>query len=217
MPVAIKPFRLIQIGGPNIEIDMSSQCDDVVFQCGSCEINVSAKEMIGIFNEKNNRIGLICLCPICRRPTHFEDTSLGLTAQIPPPIPGKENPYLSDTIKVVYREARNCMSVKAYTATAMLIRKLIMLIAIDKGDEWKPKKPFVSYLSYLFENGKLGNESANWVKDLKEQGDKANHLECQITQSTAERLLTAIEVVLSYLYTCSEEYHIENTIDLIDD
>src|SRR4051812_20867745 len=59
----------------------------------------------------------IYLCPACDKPTFF----LG-DVQVPGVAFGKEVGHLPADVAGVYREARNCMSVNAFTAAVLACR-----------------------------------------------------------------------------------------------
>lgn len=67
----------------------------------------------------------IVICPHCDKPTYFEGTT-----QMPGVAFGAEVGHLPASVAGLYKEARNCMSVSAFTASVLTTRKLLMNVAV---------------------------------------------------------------------------------------
>ncbi len=70
----------------------------------------------------------IVICPHCDKPTYFEGTT-----QMPGVAFGAEVGHLPASVAGLYKEARNCMSVSAFTASVLTTRKLLMNVAVAQA------------------------------------------------------------------------------------
>ncbi len=101
------------------------------FRCGCCGFNVASEK--GYVNTRNydERIidGRIYICSNCDRPTFLDRNSRQITGVAP----GNEVLGIPEHLEKLYREARNCCSVSAHTASVLASRKMLMNIAVEQG------------------------------------------------------------------------------------
>src|SRR4051812_1075244 len=114
-----------------------------VYECAYCEKEVSSHEG---WSSKYPQAG-IWLCPRCKGPTFFFLDVF----RLPDIRPGPSVPGLPNDLERAYREARDSVVAGAYTGAVMLCRKMLMHVAVDKGDE--SGKNFAAYVDYLVRNG----------------------------------------------------------------
>jgi hypothetical protein len=105
--------------------------------------------------------------------------------------------HLPDDIEVLYEEARNCTSVNAFNASAMLCRKILIHLAVEKGAE--EGKSFEDYLDYIADRY-ISDENRQWVQQIRDKGGEARHQMPQMTKYDAEQLITFIEMLLKLIY-----------------
>lgn len=169
------------------------------FACGHCGSDVaSTSGMLG----KNNSNGVkvfLYYCHNCGRMTFFD----GIGNQHPGKKFGSDIEGINDkSVQELYDEARECYSANAYTASVMCCRKLLMNIAVAKGD--KEGKKFVQYVEYLDQNHYTPPNSEEWVKHIKDQGNEANHEIDMKKKEDAEELITFLEMLLKFDYEFPE-------------
>ena len=99
--------------------------DSKQFCCGHCGFNV-ANDRGYIHDRKQRRI---FICPNCDNPTFFDENS----HQYPGVAPGNEVQHVPKELDELYRQARNCCSVSAFTASVLVSRKMLMNIAVQQG------------------------------------------------------------------------------------
>lgn len=142
--------------------------------------------------EARERI-LICSCG---RPTYFEHSGSDIR-QLPCPTYENKVNHLPQDVQGLYDEARNCMAVNAFTAAAMGCRKILMHIAVDKGE--KHGKTFKQYVDYL--SGKyIFPENQPWVDSIRDKGNDANHQIPSLSKEDAEQLIDFTEMLLKLIY-----------------
>lgn len=120
------------------------------------------------------------VCPRCQMPTFFDRRN----RQIPAPAYGDEVAHLPDDVGRLYREARACMSVGAYTPSVMACRKLLMNIAVQKGAAKGLK--YWDYVEYLAAKGYVPPDGKAWVDHIRDKGNDANHEIPAMSQQDAE-------------------------------
>jgi len=110
----------------------------------------------------------IVICPHGDKPTYFEGTT-----QMPGVAFGAEVGHLPASVAGLYKEARNCMSVSAFTASVLATRKLLMNVAAAQGAP--PGGSFQSYVTFLSTNGYVPPNATGWVDHIREKGKEATH------------------------------------------
>src|SRR5262249_42410076 len=93
--------------------------------------------------------------------------------QVPAAAIGNPVAALPDDIEKVYKEARNCTSVGAYTSTVMMARKLIMHIAVERGAA--PGQSFAQYVDYLGAESSVPVNGKSWVEKARMNGIVGYH------------------------------------------
>ena len=87
------------------------------FRCGhpNCGREVASDK--GFLSDVKGIV--IYICPRCNQPTYFAPGR-----QVPDVAPGNEVQQVPKDVNGLYLEARNCVSVSAYTASVLACRKL---------------------------------------------------------------------------------------------
>ena len=160
------------------------------FTCGFCG-NVVASAS-GYFDDRATFLR-IYICPHCNQPTYFNGEG-----QFPGVAPGSEVQNLPDDIDHLYKEARNCISVSAYSSSVLACRKLLMNIAVSQGAD--EGKRFIEYVEYLAENGFVPPNGRGWVDHIRKKGNEATHEIVVMSKRDAEDLITFSEMLLKFIF-----------------
>lgn len=160
------------------------------YKCGHCGFVVANDK--GYFDDASRH--RIYLCPNCNMPSYFDD----LGKQYPGATPGNEVAHLPKELERLYREARNCCSVSAYTSSVLACRKLLMNIAVQQGANEGLK--FIDYVSYLADNGFIPPNGKGWVDHIRKKGNEATHEIALMSQADAEELIALTEMLLKFIY-----------------
>jgi len=108
--------------------------DGTSFNCGYCGNNVGPSKGY-VCNNKDPyssiifEIGSLLICPTCNRPIFLEGNNI----QVPNIKFGSDIEYLLEYVESLYNEARNCISVNAFTSSVFAFRKSLMNVAVSKG------------------------------------------------------------------------------------
>jgi Domain of unknown function (DUF4145) len=160
------------------------------FTCGHCNLMVGGNYG---YRKKDVPSHCIYICPSCERPTYFDGDK-----QMPGVPFGSDVAALPPHVAGAYREARNCLAVSAFTASALMSRKLLMNIAVAQGDE--AGRTFAAYIDYLADNGYVPPHGRSWVQHIRDKGNEATHEIPAISRSDAESLVTFVEMLLKFVY-----------------
>ena len=80
----------------------------------------------------------------------------------------------------------------------MLCRKLLMHVAVDKGD--KAGESFAHYVDYLVDKGFVPPDSKTAVDFVRTKGNDANHEIPHMTRDDAEKLVNFTGMLLLFAY-----------------
>lgn len=141
----------------------------------------------------SGRGNYIYICPMCKQPTYFDESR-----QIPAPPFGEHVKDLPPNIERLYGEARNCMSVSAYTGAVMLCRKVLMNVAV--AEDAPEGKSFAAYVDHLAEKGFVPPKGRGWVDHIRSKGNEANHEIAAMTKGDAEELILFTGMLLKFIY-----------------
>lgn len=162
------------------------------FRCWNCGKEISANRGYYSLFENSNYLsnGKIYICHLCSAPNIFDYYD---NPVIGAPI-GDSVKYLPQDVECIYEEARNCMGIGAYTATIMLLRKILMAVAVDDGAD--KGATFKEYLEYLCKEKLIHKKQTKQAEKVKDLGNDANHkIECR-TKEEAEMLLNFVQQFL---------------------
>lgn len=162
-----------------------------VYTCGHCGAQVGSDTGYDSRDIHQH----IVLCPVCERPTYFNDHH---ALQVPGARIGADVEYIPPESAAIYREARNCMTVNAYTAVVLLCRTLLMHIAVGEGA--KEKEGFAFYVKYLIDAGYVAPKSRPWVEQIRQRGNTATHEITPVRREEAEEMIALSQMVLQLVY-----------------
>ena len=168
------------------------------YVCAFCDSKVASGAGYRAWDDNpsraNNRVvSSIYICPDCANPTYFTNST-----QVPAPYFGNLVESMPEDMETLYKEARECISIRAYTAAVMLCRKLLMHIAVEKGDG--EDKSFKEYVEYLDTNHYLPPGSKELAEQIRKQGNEANHKLESKTEEDAKQLIRFVEMLARFIY-----------------
>jgi hypothetical protein len=166
------------------------------YTCGYCGNNISSEKAFRTRIAQHNTAtrGLIYICHTCNKPTYF--TLHGV--QTPGSLLGGSIDHLPEDIEQLYREIRNATTTNSYTAAVLAGRKLLMHIAVQSGAE--EGESFVTYVNYLNDNGYTPPNSQQWVDEIRQIGNEANHEIVIMTEYKAQSIIKFLEMLMKFNY-----------------
>lgn len=167
-----------------------TEISDKTYTCSYCNTEVTSNQ--GWINDVGDTG--VWLCPR-GHPTFFDSQG----NQYPSPIFGNSVDGIpAEEVSDLYEEARRCMSVQAYTSAVLGCRKLLMNIAVEKGDT--PGKCFIEYVDYLAANHYVPPGGEEWVDHIRDKGNEATHEIQLMNKEDAETLIEFTEMLLKFVY-----------------
>jgi hypothetical protein len=167
------------------------------FTCGYCGSSVSSEKGWFVHLQPSGVFaGEIYICHQCGKPTYFDRLT---EEQTPGHIFGNQISGVNDEmIEKLYEEARKCTSCGSYTAAVLCCRKILMHIAILKGASEGLK--FIEYVEYLSNQNYVPPDAKEWVDQIREKGNEANHEIIIMDRETAEYLMGFVEMLLKIIF-----------------
>jgi hypothetical protein len=156
-------------------------------------LNVASDKGYYSASQRNGNM-YVYICPNCGLANFFDLDE----KQYPGVAPGNEVGHLPDELSTLYREARNCCSVTAYTASVLASRKMLMNIAVTQGAAEGLK--FIEYVEHLAANGFIPPNGRAWVDHIRKKGNEATHEIALMSKSDAEELIAFVEMLLKFIY-----------------
>ena len=117
---------------------------------------------------------------------------------IPPPLPSPTDSRIPEPMRQDLIEAKECFSIDAYRACAVMARRSMQAACIDKG---AVKDKLVEQLAELLNSGKITNDLKEWADVVRWVGNDAAHPNKEkVTSVEAEDILKLAEQFLHVLY-----------------
>lgn len=163
------------------------------YVCGFCGNSVASSQGFFTGDRVNGHQGFIYICPHCEGPSFMFGPK-----QIPGVAPGSSVHNLPADIEALYNEARQAVSVNAFTAAVLACRKLLMNIAVNHGA--KEGASFVSYVEHLANAGFVPPNGRGWVDHIRNKGNEATHEIRLMSNDEAIELISFAEMLLKFIY-----------------
>lgn len=121
-----------------------------------------------------------------------------------PALPRNMSAAVPKTLQSCFQEARACYHVRAYTASAIMCRRALELLAIERGIN---KQPLAKALAKLKEAGDIDQRLYDWCDALRLAGNQAAHeLDQNVTQTDAKDMNDLAEAIIDYVYVFQARY-----------
>ena len=170
------------------------------FICWNCNKEIASEKAYLSYSRDGSYYPIAMhICPFCNAPILVDDEKKEVLLSLP----GKEIKKLPENLEIIYSEIRKCMQSKCFNGAIMLMRKLIMHIAVEEGDN--EGKTFVEYVDFLCDNGIVPKKSKNKADSVRTLGNSANHEIENRTQKEAENCFEFIELLLKVNYEFADK------------
>ena len=141
----------------------------------------------------------IAICPRCDMPSVI---SAGTDFTMPPGLFGDTVEHLPEDVQTLYEEARRAVGSGAHNSAALACRKILMHVGVEKG---APEgESFLSYVKYLSDNGYVPPDARDWIDEIREHGNDANHEIDLIDKSEAQNMVDFTAMLLRVVYEYPE-------------
>jgi len=141
------------------------------FTCGFCGRDATGA-VVAIYRWTDNlgraREVHWLACPACEHGSVMNGSRVDPGMRFGPSLEG-----LPPNVAAAYQEARECMSVAAYTSAELVCRKLLMHVGVDKGA--KAGESFAHYVDHLASSGYVTPPMKPWVDLIRKHGNESTH------------------------------------------
>ncbi|MEU1221677.1 DUF4145 domain-containing protein [Streptomyces microflavus] len=118
---------------------------------------------------------------------------------------GDLNSAIPNSLIREMREAHSCFKAKAYTASAVMVRRTLEGMCAEQGTT--PKKPLFQGLKELRDSGRIEGRLFDWAQALRVIGNQGAHFStAAVTREDAEDALALAEALLDYVYVFTARY-----------
>jgi hypothetical protein len=122
-----------------------------------------------------------------------------ITRILPTPLPKSVDERIPEPIKTDFTEAYLCLSVGAYRGAAVMGRRALQNICLEKGA--KEGASLQTQIDWLFSEGIITKELKDWAHEVRYVGNDAAHPNKQlVTQNDAEDIINLLEQFADVLY-----------------
>jgi hypothetical protein len=181
--------------------------------CTVCDRKIDAK-VLAKYNYHDRAEGpptylTFLECPRCEhallvREEEYWENGFTQPETVYPVENSESNPELPDRLRTVLQEIRRSYHAKAYTGTALLCRRAIETLCVDRGV--KEKNLAVS-LDRLREKNLIDGALFEWADGLRLAGNRAAHdVENDISGQDARDLMEFTEALLEYVVVFREKF-----------
>jgi len=176
------------------------------YDCSWCSSRVAAnKSWRGILDLSTNtfRKVSVLVCSYCGLPTIFVNAvnSNDQWEQVPASRGGRSIQGLPDDVRALHDEARAATTIGAHNSIAMVCRRILMHVAVEKGAA--EGLTFAEYVKHLGD-GFMPTTTKEWVDRIRTGGNEANHSIALVTREVAHDLLSFTETLLQLIYEIPE-------------
>lgn len=193
---------------------------DLLVTCPHCEKPALA-EVVGEASDYSGDDGPPYLlelvrCGKCARPylTVEEDYGDGWDGEPGVLWPEQQRPlslHVPEDLRRTHSEGRRCFSAKAYTATAVMVRRTLEAVCIDQGMVGEASgrpKPLFKMLEEMRDQGKIDGRLFEWAHELRSLGNQGAHYSStSVTREDAADALALAEALLDYLYVLHAQFN----------
>jgi len=168
------------------------------WRCGYCGREVASDRGWRASNNGSYATDFVAICPRCDMPS-----TIGMDgATMPPSQFGESVGHLPDDLDAVYNEARHAVTAGAPNSAALACRKILMHVGVAKGAA--EGGSFLSYVNHLSERGYVPPDAHDWIDEIREHGNDANHEIVLITQEEAQNMVDFTAMMLRVIYEYPE-------------
>ena len=172
----------------------------VEYDCGACGKPAVARLVCSLSRNADNAEICWCLCPCPKEePTVIVRKGVNVMMQLPEVREFHATIVWPDDVRQLYEEAAKTFAAGAYTATAMLARKLLMVCACHEGED--DGKSFVAYVEFITNQVLTFPKAKPAINAIRSIGNDANHEVQFVSRDDAHRAMKIVTYLLNTIYS----------------
>lgn len=179
---------------------------NVTYICGGCNYRIIATvvmfadySVVEATQERGKIFWCICACGQPTVVVREENPGSKMIQQHPTAVEFHPESQWPMEAQRLYAEAAAAFSAQAFTATAMVCRKLLMLVACLKGDQ--DGKSFAEYVDFILSKVVPIPSAKQAIDAIRTIGNEANHNVSFVQEPEARRSLSIAKYVLNAVYS----------------
>lgn len=187
----IPGFQMTQLGlGPRHK----------TYACGACGGTTNGRVLCQVKRKADLADILWCWCSCDKgEPTILIEKDGMATTQLPNAREFHSGSDWPTNLSGLYDEAAKAHAAGAYTATAMVCRKLLMACACDKGE--KDGQTFAQYVDHLTTKVLNYPDAKTPIDAIRNIGNEATHEVKIVNQADATRAMKIVTYMLNTIYS----------------
>jgi hypothetical protein len=171
------------------------------YVCGACGIPTNGRVVCAMVREGKSAeiLWCVCACAQCEPAILIYDAANEMLTQLPIAKEFKSRGAWPVDLASLYDEAATAYGAGAFTACAMVCRKLLMVTACNKGET--DGKRFVEYVQFITDKILQFPDAKAPITKIKDIGNDANHDASLVNKADAERAMKIVTYMLDMIYS----------------
>jgi hypothetical protein len=169
------------------------------FVCGACGVPANGRAVASLVRTSDLEV-VWCVCPCDKHePTVLVKQQEKVVSQVPIAKEFIQNNRWPSELGALYDEAAKSYAAGAFTACAMVCRKVLMATACHEGDS--DGKKFAEYVNYITTTVIAFPRAQASIDRIRDIGNEANHNIEFVTQDDAKRAMQIVTYMLDTIYS----------------
>jgi hypothetical protein len=187
-------------GGMQIPAGVTVRPKHTDYECGACGKSTNGRVLCEMVRQSDRAIISWCLCS-CEReePTLLVKNGANLVSQTPIAREFHASPNWPNDLRELYEEAAKSYSASAFTASAMLCRKMLMECACHEGDQ--EGKNFTQYVDFIVQHVLTMPKARATIEAIRSIGNEANHKVQFVAEPDARKAMEIATYLLQAVYS----------------
>ena len=199
-PMKVEEYRLPPAFGGGFPGNLAVRPVHTDYTCGACGQTTNGRVLCEMLRTNGGPKIMWCVCS-CEReqPTVVETTEGKVISQLPIAREYHANPNWPTDLAALYEEAAKSYAAGAFTASAMLCRKLLMECACHEGD--KEGRSFTQYVDFIIANVLTMPKAKATIEAIRSIGNEANHKVQFVAEPDAKKAMEIASYMLAAVYS----------------
>jgi hypothetical protein len=170
------------------------------YACGACGQSTNGRVVASTKRESDGANLWWCVCS-CEKeePTLIIERGGAVVSQVPEAPEFQPGEKWPPELEQLFDEASKAYAAGAFTATAMVCRKILMACACHEGDA--DGKAFAQYVDYITGTVLTFPKAKDAIDKIRNIGNDANHKVRFVSRDDAKRALSIVTYMLTTIYS----------------
>lgn len=170
------------------------------YPCGACGKDTNGRVVATAKRECDGAVVHWCICTCSKEePTTIIERGGTVVSQLPEAREFQVGERWPPELEQLFEEAAKAYAAGAFTASAMVSRKILMACACHEGDT--DGKKFVDYVDYITNKVLTFPKAKDSIDKIRGIGNEANHKVFFVGRDDARRALSIVSYMLATIYS----------------